>query len=296
MVKSLWLIYNPRSGRRRGAWAAGYVATRAHLDGWETVLRPTERPRHAAELVREAVAAGAARIGLIGGDGTVHEAVAGLEGAAVPLALLPAGTGNDLARTLGVPRKLDAAIEVLLHGRERAIDLWRWNGVPFVNVAGVGLDAAVADAVNRRLRRLRGKLAYLAGVAITLPGVRPVRVKLAGDDWQHEGAAMLVAVANGQFYGSGMRIAPAAVPDDGLLDVVVVGDVSKGELIRQLPRVFAGTHTQHPQVRCFRTRTLHVEVVGGDAPVTLDGELAGGLPARVDPAPAPVRFLVRRER
>jgi diacylglycerol kinase (ATP) len=292
MSEALWLIYNPRSGRGRGARAAGRVAARAKLAGWEAVLRPTERPGHAAGLVREAVAAGAARIGLIGGDGTVHDAVAGLEGALLPLAVLPAGTGNDLARTLGLPRKLDLAAEVMLHGRQRAVDVWLWNGIPFVNVAGVGLDAAVAEAVNRRLPQLRGTPAYLAGVAITLPGFRPIHIRLKGDDWQHEGEAMLVAVANGQCYGGGMRIAPAAAPDDGLLDVVVVGGVSKLELVRQMPRVFSGTHTRHPQVHCFRTRGLHVEVTGREPPVTLDGELAGGLPATVALAPAPVHFLV----
>jgi diacylglycerol kinase (ATP) len=287
----LWIIHNPRSGSSRGARSVGLARDLARKSGWNVTVRPTERMGHATELVREALAAGATRIALAGGDGTVHEAVAGLDGSAVPLGILPTGTGNDFARSLKLPRDVRACVHVLVHGRTHAVDLWRWNGHVFVNVAGVGLDAAVAELVNRKLRRLRGTIAYLVGVGMALPHFRPVSLSLAGDGWEWLGRAMLAAVANAQFYGGGMRIAPEASMDDGQLDVVVVGAVGRFELLAQMPRVFRGTHLRHPAVRTFRTSRLEVRS-GPEQPVTLDGELGGGLPAVVERAPKPAQFLV----
>ncbi len=284
-------MYNPVSGSGRGARAARGAAAQIRGAGRGVVLRATERPRHATELVQQAVSAGAAAIAIAGGDGTVRDAVAGLEGAQTPLAIVPAGTGNDLVRTLRIPANRSAAVDLLLNGTARPVDIWRWNDVPFVNVAGVGLDAAVADTVNRRIRRLRGPLAYLAGVALTLSHFRPIEIELVADEWRFAGTAMLAAFGNGRCYGGGMRIAPAAVVDDGLLDVVVVEGIPRLELVRQMPRVFMGTHLSHPRVQSFRASRI---VVRGDPalPVTLDGELLGTLPAEVARAEKPAWFLL----
>lgn len=288
---SVCVLYNPVSGRGRAAAAAKEVARRVAAEGLPVTLRATEGPGHTAELARTAAREGAGRLAVAGGDGTVRDALAGLGEASIPVAIIPAGTGNDLARTLLLPRDPAGAVETLLRGREQPLDLWLWNDVLFANVAGVGLDALVADAVNRRLRRLRGTLAYLAGVATVLPTFRPPEVRLEGDDWSWSGRIMLTAVANAQYYGGGMRIAPRAEVADGLLSVVVVGAVSPLELARQMPGVFRGTHLDHPAVHCFATRHLRVEV-DPSLPVTIDGELIGKLPATVTRAPYAARIMV----
>lgn len=290
----VWIIYNPTAGRGRGAGVAREAASRLTARGCEVTCRESERPRHGCELAAAAAAAGAARVAVVGGDGTVRDVVAGLAGARLPVAVLPAGTGNDLARTLHLPRRLDPALEVLLHGVARRLDVWLWNEVAFVNVAGLGLDAAVADTVNRRLRGVRVTLAYLLGVALTLPGFQPLALQLESEAWSYSGSVMLAAAANARYYGGGMRIAPQARPDDGELAIVVVEAVPRLELARQLPSVFRGRHVDHPRVKTFSAARLRVDAPAGQ-PVTLDGELLGTVPAIVERAPYSALFMVGRD-
>jgi diacylglycerol kinase (ATP) len=208
----------------------------------------------------------------------------------LPIGLIPAGTGNDLARTLGLPRNPTQALQIALHGAERRLDLWRWNQSLFVNVAGVGLDAAVAGEVNSRSNRLHGAPAYVAALARVLPRFQPPALTLEWPEGRWQGAAWLTAFGNGQCYGGGMKIAPAAVPDDGLLDVVVIEDVSRGELLRQFPLLFSGGHVKHPRVRVFRAS--HVKIDGAAQAATIDGELIGTVPATIIRAEWTLRLRV----
>jgi diacylglycerol kinase (ATP) len=259
------------------------------------ILR-TEQPGHAVELASAAARSGMDLLLVSGGDGTVRDAVQGLveaeDGSDVPVGILPGGTGNDLIRTLGVPAVLAAALDVALAGEERALDVWRWNEAAFVNVAGVGLDAAVAGTANRKLGRMRGTPAYLAAFFLTLPGARPTEIRLEWPGGAWSGRAWLTAFGNGRCYGGGMQIAPEAVPDDGLLDLVVVEDLSKLELLRQFPRIFAGTHIRHPRVKSFRVESVRVEAPPQEA--TIDGELIGSTPASVTRAARRLRVRVPR--
>jgi diacylglycerol kinase (ATP) len=289
------VIYNPRSGRGRGERVAAAARTALAARGVQVVCRATAAPSHATALAREAIEAGATRIAVAGGDGTVRDVLAGIGPAELPLAVLPAGTGNDLARTLSLPRGVEAAVDLAVGGAPTPVDVWLWNGVPFMNVAGVGLDAAVAATVNERIHGARGTLAYLLGVALTLPGFRPIAVQLRAPEWAYEGRAMLVAVANAQYYGGGMRIAPEARLDDGMLSVVVVEAVPKPELVRQMPRVFAGTHLKHPKVRSFAASRLEIRAET-TLKATLDGETIGELPAVVERAPWRAQVLAPRPR
>ncbi len=288
------LIANPvsggGSGRTLSEQAMAYLGQR-HIG---VDLRYTECAGDAERLSREAVDDGADLILALGGDGTIRAVAVGLGDSGVPLAILPAGTGNDLIRTLRLPLLLDAALDVALNGEERPLDLWLWNERPFLNVAGFGIDAATAAVVNVKLFYLRGALAYLVGLFMTLPQYQPLPITLrwerAGETSEWTGGAWLIAFANGRYYGGGMKIAPEAEPDDGLLDVVIVEDVSKGELIQQLPGLFSGKHVQHPRVKVFRAERIEVE-----APqhvVSLDGELYDGPPAVLTRAPYTVNVRV----
>jgi diacylglycerol kinase (ATP) len=289
-AEAVVLIGNPVSGRGRGAAALDAAAAEVRARGIDPQVLRTEGAGHAVELARGAVTRGAGLVLVSGGDGTVRDVVEGLGGSAVPLGILPGGTGNDLARALDLPRDIPAAVSAALSGEERALDVWLWNGTPFVNVAGVGLDAAVAGAVNRRFRRLRGTAAYVAALLATLPAFRPTSMSLRGPGLEWSGAAWLAALANGCCYGGGMRIAPDADPGDGLLDVIVIEDVSKPELLRQFPRIFSGGHVRHPRVRSLRGESVRIEAPEQEA--TIDGELIGRTPATITRAPAPVRVRV----
>src|SRR5262249_41579764 len=163
---------------------------------------------------------------------------------------IPAGTGNDLCRCLGIPRSPAAAARVLLHGKPRPIDLWQANDRPFLLAAGIGLDAEVAYQVNQG-GRLGGMPAYLLALARVLKSFRPVSLQIAGEGGRFNGRVMLAALANCSCYGGGIPIAPEAKPDDGLLDVVIVREMSRLTLALQFPRLLRGAHLSHPLVTTF---------------------------------------------
>lgn len=278
------IIANPRAGGGKGAARAEYIAYGLRTYDVFADVRVTRYPGHAALLAAEALEEGLDAVAVHGGDGSLRDAAEALGGTDVPLLVLPGGTGNDFARTLGVPADPLAAAELLITGAPRAVDLWRWNERLFLNVAGLGFDGAVARRVNesRALSGfLRGSAAYLLGALTVLPRYEAARVEIAtGEEARFRGAALLVAFANARCYGGGMRIAPEAELADGLLDVVVVRAGSKLEILRALPQVFRGAHLKHPLVQMFRAAELRVRCAGAP-PVTLDGEVLGELPAEI---------------
>jgi YegS/Rv2252/BmrU family lipid kinase len=255
------------------------------------VLKLTERPRHATALAREAAAGGHDVVAVVGGDGTASECAEGLVGTECRLALVPSGTGNDLARALGIPRDLDAVAAAIAAGNSRPLDAWRLNDRVFICVAGVGFDAEVAAALGPSGRRVGGAMAYTIGVLSTLMRYRPREVCLRVDGAEFAGRVMMVALANGRYYGGGMKIAPQADLADGVLDVVVIQEISRLRFLRQFPRVFQGTHVADPAVKQFRGRAVTIE---GDPTtcVMVDGEPCGTLPVRVTPAEAPLHVVV----
>jgi YegS/Rv2252/BmrU family lipid kinase len=285
------VIANPRSGKGRGEEAGRRLCDRLRDRGHTVTLARTQAARHATELARGATASGHEIVAAVGGDGTVSECAEWLIGAECALALVPAGTGNDLARALGVPGDVEAAAAAIHAGRCRPLDAWRLNDRCFINVAGVGFDAEAAATLGPSGRRIGGTLVYVAGVLATLMRYRPRGVRLCVDEIEFAGRVMMVALANAPYYGGGMKVAPDADPTDGLLDVVVVQAVSKLHFLRQFPRVFRGTHVTDPAVKLFRGRTVTLD---GDrtTPVMLDGEPYGTLPVRVALAGTPLRMIV----
>lgn len=229
-----------------------------------------------------------------GGDGTIHAVAQGLINTNVPLGILPMGTGNDLARTLGIPSDPVLAAGLLFDHEPLPMDAvrFRCSGSEgySLNIAGVGFDATVAQRINDGFRFLRGTTAYLAAVLQCLTTYRPVQLSITFDGETFESDAMLCAVANARFYGGGMQIAPNAKVDDGLIDVVVVGGVSKLEFLRQFPRVFKGTHLSHPAVRSFRGKSV---LIGSNEPIPVlaDGEIVGLTPVEFKVVPGALRVV-----
>ncbi len=310
MIPRPLCIVNPvaANGRCGRTWAALRDRVSAALGPVDHEL--TAAPLEATRLAREAVASRRPLVIAVGGDGTVNEVANGLlDGGRArpdtPLGLIVLGTGGDLARTLDLPRSPADQVAVLARGSARRIDAGRVafassGGRPetrdFVNIASFGLSGATDAIVNRRplLRRLGGRLAFLAAVAEALARYRPEPVRVCVDECLDRVLAITtVAVCNGRYFGGGMRMAPEARLDDGRLDVVAVSGIGPIGLIGRLHRVYSGRHLWLPQVTFVTGRSVQAQAerAGARVPLDIDGEMPGFLPATFDVLPGALTVL-----
>lgn len=238
----------------------------------------TASAAEAGERIRAAPKQDVEGVVLVGGDGTVHGVLGALAECGLPFGVLPAGRGNDFVRNLGVPRRDGEALLRSERLQVRRLDLPVVNGTMFGSIACLGFDALVNRLARDGAGYLGGTAGYVVCVLRALAAFRPFAVEVSVDDWEWNGEITMVAVANGPCYGGGMRIAPSAIMDDGAFDVCLVGRVSRGRLLRELPKVFRGTHTEHPGVMMRRGRVVRIAT---DVPreIFADGELAASAPA-----------------
>jgi len=285
---------NGAAGRR---WPE--LAHRAAALGLRGDALLSERPGHLTELAREA-AADADLLVAVGGDGTVHEVVNGIAGLDVELAVIARGTGWDFVRTYGIPRKLEGAVEVALEGRTREIDLGRaryrgWDGrdgeAVFANVGSAGMSGAVAKRANETSKALGGKASYAWATLAVFARWRNDEVTARVDGEEHGGRMLDVIVANGRYLGGGMKMTPEAEPDDGRFDVLLIGDVTKRDLILTLPKIYRGTHLPHPKATLLRAARVEVDAPE-PLPVELDGEQPGTTPVSFEVVPRALRLRV----
>ncbi len=293
------LVRNPKSGR--GAverkWPDWLDRIREALGDHELICEETIAPGSARQQAAEMADSGCEIVVAAGGDGTVCDVMQGLLGSRrdAILAVLPFGTGNDFARTIGVGPSPALAIQALRTRGRKSIDVGRWRQDDreghFLNVAGCGFDAAVADRVNKGYRWLRGRSAYLAGVLQTLARYQASTLSLCVDGETIREKAMLCAFANAQSYGGGMKIAPIAELSDGMLDLVIVGELGWLEFLANFPKVLSGKHLSHPKVQTQRFRKLEVES-SPPASFLVDGEMLPPGRLAVEVVPNAIEVIV----
>ncbi|HET8558991.1 MAG TPA: diacylglycerol kinase [Marmoricola sp.] len=289
MPREIALLTNPTSGKGRGARIASQVLPRLRDAGIVVRNLVGRDPDEARRLAEQCVAHGVESLVVVGGDGMVHIAVQALAGSATRLGLIPAGTGNDVARYLGLPRNdPEAATRVVLAGRERVIDLARAGSTYYVTVLCAGFDAIVNERANR-MRWPRGQMRYNLATVAELSTFRPIPYVLDLDGAELRFDAMMVSVGNGPSFGGGLRITEGALLDDGMLDVVVIRPMSKVELVRTYPKLFKGTHVHHPDYRHYHAKRITVAARGITA--YADGERIASLPLTIEVAPAALRTL-----
>jgi diacylglycerol kinase (ATP) len=247
----------------------------------------------ALDLARGCVADGVESIVVCGGDGMVHIALQALAGTDTNLGIIPAGSGNDVARYLNIPRNDPrAAADVVVGSHVRVIDLARIGAsTHFVTVLAAGFDSLVNERANR-LTWPKGQARYTLATVAELRVFEPLPYTLDLDGEVRQLDAMLVAVGNGPSFGGGLRITHGAEIDDGWLDVVIIKPMSKLELLRTYPKLYTGKHVRHPQYERHRVRSVTVAAPGivGYA----DGERIGSLPMTVNVAPNALRVLTPR--
>jgi diacylglycerol kinase (ATP) len=296
-------IVNPASGSGKTGNHWPELAARAAARGLRGETLLTERPGHASSLAEQAATDGARLVVVVGGDGTVNEAVNGLRRAGsdgVELAILPRGTGDDFARTFGIPADFDRALEIAADGGARTIDIGRARYVSledseeeryFVNFAGAGISGAIAKRGAATSRRLGARLAYFWATIAVFARWKSSEMSLEIDGKRRVAQLYEVIVSNGAYVAGGMRIAPEASPDDGLFETVLIGDFTKAEFVATFPKIYRGTHVGHPKVEILRARTVAVDAPS-PLPVVLDGEQPGMTPALFEIVPNALRLRV----
>jgi diacylglycerol kinase (ATP) len=287
----LVVVVNPAARGGRGIRLLGPVLARLRAGGREVSVLIGDSADDALARARTAVAAGPAALVAFGGDGMVHLAVQAVAGTGVPLGIIPAGTGNDIADAVGVPPDSLKAADAVLGGRVRVIDAARISPGSrwFAGVVACGFDSRVNERANRKTWP-PGMSKYILALVQELRSFTPIPFTITIDDKVIKREAMLVAVANTRSYGAGMRICPGASPDDGLLDVLILAAMPKTTFLRVFPSVYKGTHTAHPAVSIRRGRRVTL-----DAPDTVayaDGERAGPVPITCAVEAGALRVLV----
>ncbi len=289
MSREIALLTNPTAGKGRGRKARDAAMARLRSVGLSVRSLEGSDPDQTLELARQQVAAGVDALVVVGGDGMVNLGVQAVAGTDVALGIIPAGTGNDVARYFDIPRKDPAtAAERIIAGEIRTIDLARTLDRYYVTVMAAGFDAVVNERANR-MTWPKGQMRYNLATLAELRTFQPLPYILEIDGNVIHTSAMLVAIGNGPSFGGGLRIAEGAVLDDGFLDVVIIKPMSKLELVRTYPKLFKGTHTTHPAYEHHRARRVTVAAPGivGYA----DGERFGPLPITIECVPGALKVL-----
>ena len=263
----------------------------------------TEGIGHAIELAKAAAGNGYRYVVAVGGDGTVHEVANGIlsSGGAkeTTLGVVSTGTGGDFARSLGIPRQYEPACSTLVANRQSRVDVgvveYMREGQKkqryFVNGAGIGFDAAVVENIERSVKHFHGTIPYVLGLLRTLVCYRNKSATISTDNKQEKTRIVTMVVANGAYFGGGMKVAPSADLHDGEFDVMVVRELSKLGLLRAFPRIYKGTHITHPRVFMNKASEISVETQER-APVQADGEFLGEGPASFRIIPAALSVAV----
>lgn len=289
MARRIAFLTNPTSGKGRGERARWAALPRLRDAGFEVDDLVGRDAAEARSLAEKAVADGVEALVVCGGDGLVHLALQVLAETDTALGIIPAGTGNDVARYFDLPRKDPAAAaDRIVGSRIRTMDLARSGSAYFATVLAAGFDAVVNERAND-MSWPKGQMRYNLATFATLRTFKPLNYVLELDGTERRVEAMLVAVGNGPSFGGGLRITEGALLDDGLLDVVIIRTMTKPDLLRTYPKLFNGTVSSHPQYEHHRVREVTVATPGIVA--YADGERFGALPLTVHAVPGALKVL-----
>ena len=305
-MNNIFVLVNPVSanGSTREVWPK--IEEEMKQRGLEFETHMTNAAGSATQAVRQALKDGKTTIIAVGGDGTANEVVNGFFEGETPinpdarLGIISRGTGCDLIKTLGIPKDYPGALDVIAANRERKIDLalmeyTQDDGTPgrrwFANIADAGLGATVCKRVNRVSKSAGGLLSYLSGTLWSVLSYKNRWARIAVDGEQiYEGSLVLAAVANGNYFGGGMHLAPIARIDDGKLDLILVRGLGKLRLLVNLLRIYRGTHLSHPKISTYRVDEVEIN---GEKPleIEMDGETPGNSPVKISVRPGAIKVL-----
>jgi len=285
------VIVNPIAGNHKCRRSIPEITSKLLEKGIAHHLKVSKYHGHVTKLAQQAKERGCKRIIVCGGDGTINEALHALVDSDVKLGVLPLGTGNDFARTLGIKEDLDFACNVLRDEKVRKVDLVKVNGNKYYgSVGGIGFDAEVASWANRYKRFAPGATIYLLAILAKLFTYKFKKVVIAHDTGKHTGEILMVAIGNSEWYGGGINITPTALMDDGVLDICIVQKINKLKLLLFFPSVLKGTHTRFSEVKLYRTKKISIS---SETPLQLlgDGEILGETPVSLEVMPQALNII-----
>jgi YegS/Rv2252/BmrU family lipid kinase len=285
----LVLLVNPSSAGGRSLKLLPRIESALDERHIEFRILRTKSLGHGVDAALRAVEAGEVPV-VVSGDGLIGAVGGAMAGAETPLGIIPSGRGNDLARVLEIPEEPERAVDVLAAGHSRLIDVGEANGSRFLGIVSVGFDSEANRTANES-RLFRGSLVYAYAALRTLVGWRPARFTVRVDEERIRFTGYSVSVANNRAFGGGMFVAPDAELDDGLFDVVMVGEGGKLRFLGNLPKVFKGTHVELDDVRVFRAPHLELDA-SRPIPVYADGEHLTDLPAALRVLPRALSVIV----
>jgi diacylglycerol kinase (ATP) len=271
-MKTLFIV-NPIAGKGRAKTIVPLIEDRCAQSKIEYTIQYTSGPKNAIEIAKQGVQDGFERIVSVGGDGTLNEVVNGIAGSEVVLGVIPAGTGNDFVRTVYPHTDLKKIIFDIIHGEVREIDLAKCNDTYFINIGSGGFDAQVALESEKTKKVFSGGVAYIIAILKTLAFYKGIRMKVSIDGKAFEKNTMLVAVANGKYYGGGILPAPKADITDGIFDICFVENMSRLKMLILLPKYMKGKHESIKGVSFFRGNNICITSEAEFA-VNIDGEVS----------------------
>jgi YegS/Rv2252/BmrU family lipid kinase len=275
------IIFNPTAGAGRSAKAMQTVCQ--ILDERKTAYTvfETQYKEHAISLARDAIGKGYDGIISVGGDGTLLEIAGVIHGSDETLGVIPAGTGNDFRQAIGVPRDPAEALDIILAGNKRRVDIGvLGEGRYFLNVAGTGFDVDVIKNTEKVRRRFTGGFAYFLGIFLSVFGYRSVNITVTINGQTLRRSVLLIAIANGQCYGGGLNVAPFADVSDGLFNIVLINRIANWRILIELPKMKKGQIDRIPGCEQFACSEIFID---SETPLrfNLDGEVYGQTPIRI---------------
>lgn len=275
-MKKALLLVNQHSRKGKKLLSQATVELQA-LD-FELIVESTDSARELSDTIRR-YQNGVELVIIGGGDGTLNSAIESLTDTKLPLGILPMGTANDLARTLGIPTDLSAACQVIASGKTRLIDLGWVNGQYFFNVASLGLSVQITQRLTKDVKQRWGVFAYAFTALQTLLSARPFRAEIKVNNQCFNVKTLQIAIGNGRYYGGGMTVAEDATIDDNRLDLYSLETKNWWEILTLLPAMRQGNHTDWPNVRALHAQEFEVNT-SKRRPINTDGEITTHTPAK----------------
>lgn len=306
-MDKIFIIVNPVSANHNTGkeWPEFEKVLQGSDYKFDTVF--TEYPGHGSELAGQALRMGYKTIMSVGGDGTMNEVINGFykDGRSIDadsrLVIFSRGTGCDFIKTLGINKGIESLLAVLARNEEKQLDVGCVNFVDntgnttkryFLNVADIGMGAETANKVNKHSKLLKGFFSFMLGAVSTIMLYRNKDFEVVIDDEIYLNERLnSVIVANGKYFGGGMKIAPDAMADDGVFDIIILGNLSKPEIIRSFPLIYKGEHMSHPKVRHYRGKKVNIKSCGLGL-IEVDGEIPGRYDAVFEIMPKTIKVLV----